>query len=230
MTAGAPQRETERPRDRQVAPGPGPGGVLVSPGWIAFLVVAAVLLSAVVLYTLWAFWPNSTPGGSGPGVPSSQRVSYFGWQHTVSHDRLFFVVVALAGALGGLVHTIRSVMWYVGNRWLYWSWIPFNLLLPVVGALGGTIFYLVLRAGLFSPSASTDDTSPFGFAAVAVLVGLFSEQAMEKLKQVATKLFAESPKGADHVEPETEEPPKDQSGTDETPEAQREKDTTPEDQ
>jgi hypothetical protein len=201
VSAGTPH-ETTTGHGRQE----GPGGVLVSRGWIVVLVLAAFLLSAVVLYTLWAFWPNGTPlGATGQRGPTSQRVSYFGWQHSVSHDRLFFVVIALAGALGGLLHTVRSITWYVGNRRLFWSWIPFNLMLPVVGALGGTIFYLVLRAGLFAPSASTDDTSPYGFAAVAVLVGLFSEQALEKLRQVAANLFAESPKGADHVDPEKKE-------------------------
>jgi hypothetical protein len=74
-------------------------------------------------------------------------------------------------------------------------------MLPVVGALGGTVFYLVLRAGLFSPSESADQASPFGFAAVAVLAGLFSEQAMNKLRDVAENVFTKSAPGADHFEP-----------------------------
>jgi len=162
------------------------------------------LLAAVALYSIWAFWPVSQQaGGSGSqaGAGAVQKLNYFGWRPSLSHEFLFFVVVALAGGLGGLVHTIRSLSWYVGNRDLRWSWIPFNLMLPVVGALGGTIFYLVLQAGLFSPSASADETSPFGFAAVSVLVGLFSEQALEKLRQIASNLFAERPTGANHVEP-----------------------------
>ncbi len=184
------------PQVRDGGPSGGDQG-LVARQWVALLAVFAVLAAAVVLYTLWAFWPN---GSGEPTASAPQPVSYFGWRHAFTRDQLFFGVVALAGALGGLVHTIRSFTWYVGNRRLYWSWIPFNLMLPVVGALAGTTFYLILRAGLFSPSTSTDSTSPFGFAAVSVLVGLFSEQALEKLRQVAANLFAESPKGADHVE------------------------------
>jgi hypothetical protein len=83
---------------------------------------------------------------------------------------------------------------YVGTRFLRWSWIPFNLLLPVVGALGGTVFYLVFRGGLFSTSTSATDVNPYGFAAVAALVGLFSEQAIEKLRHIAKEMFAEAPK------------------------------------
>ena len=103
--------------------------------------------------------------------------------------------------LGGLIHGVRSITWYVGNRNLRRSWLLFNLMLPIVGALGGTVFYVVLRAGLFSPSTSAAQASPFGFAAVAMLVGLFSEQALEKLRQLAAQMFAESPTGADHVDP-----------------------------
>ena len=66
---------------------------------------------------------------------------------------VFFITVAIAGGLGGLIHIIRSFTWYVGNRSYVWSWVPYYLLLPVVGALAGTVFYLVLRAGLFSPQA-----------------------------------------------------------------------------
>jgi len=96
---------------------------------------------------------------------------------------------------------IRSQGWYVGMRDLRWSWIPYYVMLPVVGATGATVFYVVLRAGLFSPSTSVSQVSPYGFAAVAAPVGLFSQQALEKLKNVASTFFTEAPKGADHKDP-----------------------------
>lgn len=183
------------------AVGQGPGSGYVPPALITILTLAVTLAGVLVLYTLWAFWPNSGQEG-GATTAGTQSIDYFGWSTSVTREFLFFLVVALAGALGGLIHTIRSAAWYVGNRELKWSWLPFNLLLPIVGALGGTVFYLVLRAGLFSPSTSAAHASPFGFAAVAVLAGLFSEQALEKLRQLAANLFAERPKGGDHVAPD----------------------------
>jgi hypothetical protein len=174
--------------------GPGAGFV---PRWgIVLLCIGSLLLTVVVLYSLWSFWPETDL----PKEVKSQPVSWFGWTTKLSTEFLFFLVVALAGALGGLIHTLRSFTWYAGNRALRVSWLPFNLMLPVVGALGGTVFYLVLRAGLFTPSTTAGGASPFGFAAVAVLAGLFSEQALEKLRQVSSNLFAEAPAGADHVE------------------------------
>jgi hypothetical protein len=167
---------------------------------IVALGIVISLIAIAVLYTMWAFWPQAVgTGASAVKASTPQRIAYFGGHLSLSRQFLFFVVVACGGFIGGLIHSVRSLTWYVGNRNLRWSWIPFYLLLPLVGALGGTVFYLVLRAGLFSPSTSVDQTDPFGFTAVAVLVGLFSEMAMEKLHQVATNVFAEPPQGADHV-------------------------------
>jgi hypothetical protein len=159
--------------------------------WIVALTVLLLVLAAALLYSLWAFWPSELEAVN--AKQDERRVTYFGAGFDVSTDTLFFAIVALAGALGGLVHTLRSFSMYVGTRYLRWSWIPFNLLLPMVGALGGTVFYLVFRGGLFSTSTSATDANPYGFAAVAALVGLFSEQAIEKLRHVAREMFAEAP-------------------------------------
>lgn len=163
---------------------------------IGVLCASVTVVGLLVLYSLWAFWPDTAVAGKGAPV---RPVVWFGWHTTIRRELNFFLVVGLAGTLGGLIHTIRSLSWYVGNRQLRWSWVPFLLMLPVVGALGGTVFYLVLRAGLFSPSTLVGDASPFGFAAVAVLVGLFSEQALEKLRDVAGNLFSANPVGQDHI-------------------------------
>jgi hypothetical protein len=160
--------------------------------WIVAFTVLLLGLAAVALYSLWAFWPSDLQELS--SRPEGKHVTYFGAGFEVSTNTLFFAVVALAGALGGLVHTLRSFSMYVGTRYLAWSWIPFNLLLPAVGALGGTVFYLVFRGGLFSTSTTATDANPYGFTAVAALVGLFSEQAIEKLRQLAREMFAEAPK------------------------------------
>lgn len=125
-----------------------------------------------------------------PVEPSPKNASFFGlgpWE--VDIEILFFLIVACAGALGGSVAAIRSLGIYVGSRTLTRSWIPFYLFKPLLGALLATVMYLLLRAGLFSPSASNAQVSPYGFAAIAALVGLFSEQASEKLRRVAEELF-----------------------------------------
>jgi hypothetical protein len=188
----AGESETQRRRS-------GPGTDYVPRNMIVLIAALTLLVTALVFYSLVVFWPTTRTEGT---QPAFEKVNYFGWVETVSRETLFFLVVALGGALGGLIHPLRSMSWYVGNRNLRWSWMLFNITLPVVGALAGVVFYVVLRAGLFSPSTSAASVSPYGFTAVAVMAGLFSEQALEKLKQLATDLFSERPKGEDHVQPE----------------------------
>jgi hypothetical protein len=159
------------------------------------VLVVLVALSALALYGLWAFWPSEGT----KTVPAEKTVHFFGTTHRLSRESLFFVMVAFAGALGGMVHGLRSLAVYTGNRALKWSWVPFYLVKPVLGAAVGTLFYVILRAGLFSPSTNARDTSPYGFAAVAALAGLFSDQALEKLKKVAEEFFEKLEPQADHV-------------------------------
>jgi hypothetical protein len=169
-------------------------------GLIAAMVIGAVLLVVI----LCVFWPTALePSTQGSAeLPARKEVHLLGIaEFKLSTEVLFFIIVAAAGALGGFIHCLRSLAKYVGNRQLRWSWAAFYILLPLIGALGGIVFYVVLRAGLFSPSTSIDQASPFGFAAVAALVGLFSEQAMEKLRQIAGNVFTDAEPQTDPLDP-----------------------------
>jgi hypothetical protein len=121
----------------------------------------------------------------------------------LSDEERLFLIVMFAGALGGLVHAVRSFYWYAGCRKLVLSWTGFYITLPVLGASMATIFYLVVRGGFFSPQSEISDTSPFGFAAMAVLIGMFTEQAAMKLKDILETFLAQAPKGTDHAGTET---------------------------
>src|SRR5690606_20582994 len=116
-----------------------------------------------------------------------------------SRETSMFVVVMAAGALGAVVHVLRSFYWYVGNRALRRSWLVMYLLLPFVGALLGLIVYLVLRGGLTTPAGGASDINPYGVSAIAALVGLFSRETSEKLRGVFTTLFAQAPSGRDQA-------------------------------
>jgi hypothetical protein len=181
------------------------GAKFVGRGPLIALVVLLWAAAVLTLAQLLIFWPTAleAPSGAAQGaeLPARKVVSYLGLtSFTLSTEVLFFLIVALAGALGGLIHAVRSLTTYVGTRTLRWSWVPYYMLLPLIGALGGTLFYVILRAGLFSPSTEVDQASPFGFAAVAGLVGLFSQQAMEKLRDLAGQIFTPAAPSTDHFE------------------------------
>lgn len=107
-------------------------------------------------------------------------------------NNLFFLMVVLAGALGGTLHALRSLFWYTGNRDLRVSWLPMYFVLPINGAAVAAIFYLVFLAGLFT----VEGTSTYLFIGIAGLVGMFSSQAAAKLKKIAEALLTEVPPGA----------------------------------
>src|SRR5687768_11088490 len=153
--------------------------------------------------------PAAAPGKE---LPDPELISFFGGfiKATISLETRLLLLVMLAGALGSLMHSLRSLYWYTGNREMVWSWVAFYLLLPLTGAMLAVIFYLVVRGGFFSPQASTETTSPFGFAALSALVGLFSQPATLKLKDIAETIFTKPAPGADTKPQPTE---KDEAAT-----------------
>ena len=70
------------------------------------------------------------------------------------------------------------------------------VLLPLTGAALALIFYIVVGAGLFTLAG----TQPgFTIVGLAALVGMFSTQAAQKLKDIAEGLFARAPVSSDHL-------------------------------
>jgi hypothetical protein len=136
--------------------------------------------------------------GSDKALPDPECISFFNSKPVPIYlETRLLLLVILAGALGSLMHALRSLYWYTGNREMVWSWVAFYFLLPLTGALLSVIFYFVVRGGFFSPQSDFQHTSPFGFAALSALVGLFSPQATLKLKEVAETIFSKPAAGAD---------------------------------
>jgi hypothetical protein len=75
------------------------------------------------------------------------------------------------------------------------------ILLPFTGGILAMLFYFVVRGGFFSPQSTIKQTSPFAFAAFASLVGMFSSQAVAKLKEIASTLLSPAQQGKDHISP-----------------------------
>ncbi len=139
--------------------------------------------------------PTTTPNSQVQATELPQPVDILGYTFLVYNEGRLLLIVLFAGALGSMVHALRSISWYIGNRELFLSWVVTYILLPFTGAAIALIFYLVIRGGFFSPQASFQQTSPFGFAALSALVGLFSQQAVLKLKEVAETMLAKPTPG-----------------------------------
>ena len=128
-------------------------------------------------------------------------LKYWGYCRCIYDEDRLLMIVLLAGALGALVHGLRSLSWYTGQREAVWSWSAMYFMLPFLGAGLSAIFYFVIRGGFFSPTSSVNDTSPFGFAALSTLIGMFTEPAVIKLKKVAITVLEPPEQGKDHAGP-----------------------------
>ena len=72
----------------------------------------------------------------------------------------------------------------------------------------------MIRGGLFSGATIGDGVNSLGFAAVGALVGLFSEQAILKLKDVANTLFKKPEPGKNETQkPDDPQHPAPSTGT-----------------
>lgn len=107
----------------------------------------------------------------------------------VKDERLLFFLVLLAGGLGSFVHTTRSFVDFLGNRRLRPSWAWWYVLQPFTGAALAMVMYLVVRGGFLASAPGATALNPWGFVAVAALVGLFSKQATNKLDELFTTMF-----------------------------------------
>jgi hypothetical protein len=148
--------------------------------------------------------PSASPGAS--PQPTPKTFVFLGRQFKLWDEQQLILLVLLAGALGSILHSLRSVYWYIGNRSLVKSWLAMYIVLPFAGATLALIFYLVIRGGFFSPQSSFKETSPFGFAAFAALIGMFSPQAVLKLREVAETLLSKPKPGPDAKPQETMNP------------------------
>ncbi len=171
----------------------------VGPFPIIVLLVWMVALSIATIYALMAcLFPQVD------SVRNTWSVNLFGMKSAFPQNVQPLALSLLAGALGGQAYAMKSFCWYVGNRTLHWSWIPRYLLSPILGSGMAFMFHFIVTSGLQGGQANAANANPQVTVGIGILVGLFYEQAMEKLHQVATAFFADTPVGRDRI---THQPP-----------------------
>lgn len=221
-----PNGAEEKPVNVDDSSGSGPGAATVGAVGIAVISSYLVLLVVICFAGLVVLWPGAPPlnqpqgavaptteTGNAPApapaanaqasptptpTPGPSEIHLFTWKLQIWDEVRLLLIVIFGGALGSLVHALRSVYWYVGNRDLRRSWLVKYMLLPFAGSALALIFYVVVRGGFFAAQAGVQQTSPFGFVALAAMVGLFSEQAVLKLKEIAETVLSKPAPGSDH--------------------------------
>jgi hypothetical protein len=125
-----------------------------------------------------------------PVPPASIPIRFYANRciNTTFDERLILLVI-VAGILGSFVHGATSLADYIGNDNFHKNWTWFYLLRPPIGMALALVFYFVIRGGFLTTSGGAQDINPYGIAALAGLVGMFSKQATDKLSEVFSTLF-----------------------------------------
>lgn len=141
-------------------------------------------------------------------VPEKVNVWLF---QDITADSFLLLIVLSAGMLGGLIRAMFSFSNHLGMGNFSFKWTWFYLLSPFTGGALSMILYLVIRGGFYSSSFGKGLVlNIFSFAALGALSGLFTENAMAKLKQVAEILLAKTPPKTPDSNPPAE-PPRNQN-------------------
>ena len=162
------------------------------PTWIIRLLgIYLAVVAGTLAFLIYVFWPTIKEGNT---WDTTLRV----FQGSIDSDTRLLILVMLTGGLGSYVHAATSFVTYVGNKSLVGSWTWWYVLRPQIGMALALLFYFVIRGGLMSAGAGAEQVSAFGIAAVSGLVGMFSKQATDKLREVFDNLFrTEAGKGDD---------------------------------
>jgi hypothetical protein len=122
--------------------------------------------------------------------PWLRCANIFGIEVGFPFETRLLIIIALAAALGAFVHVATSFTDYLGAGTYDARWLWYYVLRIPIGISLAYVFYFAIRGGILTTtSPSTTDVNPFGLAAIAGLVGLFSKQASDKLQEVFETLF-----------------------------------------
>lgn len=211
-TTTPPPQTTPPPTSPTGAPSPQPslatqfGAPIPDPpsgGRILVMGAGMILLAIALFYMLFKVWPPDPWPLDANKAPDLAPIEFFGafFRMTTSHDERLLLLVICAGALGSYVHAATSYSTYVGNRKFIASWTWWYLLRPFVGVALAMVVYFSIRGGflLLVNVDKASDVNPYGVAAIASLVGLFSKQAADKLNELFSTLFRPAPGEGDTV-------------------------------
>jgi hypothetical protein len=165
------------------------------------LFILGVGLSLVyVLIKIWPKVPHAPTGGGAAKTATAASTAatkpidlFWGlFQFNLLPETALIALTAVMGGIGATIFIAISFGDFVGNRRFATNWIWFYLVRLFVGPALALVFYFAVRGGFLATSATGTDINPYGIAALAGLVGLFSKRAGDKLKEVFDTLFQTS--------------------------------------
>jgi hypothetical protein len=155
--------------------------------YTTILGVALIILSILVLYSLFSFWPSDLSGAESKSW--SEETNYFNNVFELKSEQRVLLLVMLSGALGSLIHVTSSFSNFVGNQKLDISWSWWYILRPFIAMGIALIFYMIFRGGLFTSEMEIEKLNLYGTLSISALSGMFSDRATLKLEEMFESIF-----------------------------------------
>jgi hypothetical protein len=101
------------------------------------------------------------------------------------------MLTLLFGAFGGAVKCLASLAQHLAEQKFDPCWKTYYFVYPFIGGALGVAFFLVIRGGIVK-DMGVGDGNLVGICALAMIVGMFSDEAMKKLAKVAMAIFTDN--------------------------------------
>jgi hypothetical protein len=136
--------------------------------WIVLIAAYVVICAALLSWRGSIIWPDAVaPGKAQDRIPALLQL------------------IMIFGAGGALVHALRSLYGYVGNKQFEPNWAPFYFARPFEGAVLALLTIFMLEDSLIDALPATITLkNVWTVCGVAGLVGLFTDKALRKLEQI----------------------------------------------
>jgi IPT/TIG domain len=139
---------------------------------------------------------TSSNADSGSGKKEGATVQALGnpcsTKCTIDLNTLILLLVSLAGFLGNMIHIAASFTNFVGAGKFKRSWILWYCVKPFTAAALAVGVYIIFRAGFLNSGEAVASVNLYGVVALAVLAGLYTDMATQKLKEVFAVVFQSS--------------------------------------
>ncbi|MDA7949522.1 MAG: hypothetical protein MPJ78_18855 [Hyphomicrobiaceae bacterium] len=116
------------------------------------------------------------------------RVNVEGMRMALSPDQALYGVVALFAGLGGALQSLRGLFFVEPGKDRGPTSIAWTLIRPFAAIALALIVYVCVRA-LFLPTGNLASTNPYGFLAMAALIGLFTDSILNRFRTVTQPFF-----------------------------------------
>ncbi len=116
------------------------------------------------------------------------------WQHP-GRNLEYLILAGVAGIIGGLLHSLKWFYKSIARGFWDWDRVWWRFMNPVVSGVLALSIYVVFRAGTFvgesAPRLAVDKENYYAYG-VGFLTGLFADNAMNKLRDIAQTLFGKT--------------------------------------